>query len=164
MAPFTFTCLSFGLWVENGMTSLECCEFCAARDREVLIQPAVDRRISDLVQDVVALIRDVPGAGLSGDDSGLKDAFEEWADQLNNQHSIFFDEYDRLAWSCCEEIAGGLEDLELAVIAAFSHEFADHACISGFIENGSLEQFPPVKQVVVNQLYRGVSEFAVPDL
>jgi hypothetical protein len=72
------------------MSTTETCDICFARDRETLIRPAVERRIKGLVQEAVVDIRKLPGAGLSGDDSGLKDVFEEWADQIASQHSIFF--------------------------------------------------------------------------
>ena len=101
------------------MSATETCDICFARDRETLIRPAVERRIKELVREAIVDILKLRGAGLSGDDSGLKDVFEEWADQIASQHSIFFDTYDGLVWSVCAELVSKLGGAEIAVLAAY---------------------------------------------
>jgi hypothetical protein len=76
--------------LKGGSNTSETCDICFARDRETLIRPASERRLKARVEQAVAEIRKLEGAGLSGDDSGLKDVFEEWADQISSQHSMFF--------------------------------------------------------------------------
>ena len=73
------------------MSTTETCTNCFARDREVLIRPAVKARMQQLIKLAVRHMRQLPGAGLSGDDSGLADVFEEWADQLAYEQSYAFD-------------------------------------------------------------------------
>lgn len=142
------------------MSTTEPRDICFARDRDTLIRPAVERRIKQLVQEAIADIRKLPGEGLSGDDSGLKDVFEEWADQIAFQHSIFFDAYDALVWSVCTELVSKLGDAEIAVLAAYSDEFGDYSCTQEFIETQSLDGFDAVG-AVTNRLYRALEEFGV---
>jgi hypothetical protein len=142
------------------MSATETCEICFARDRETLIRPAVERRIKELVREAIVDIRKLPGAGLSGDDSGLKDVFEEWADQIAFQHSIFFDAYDDLVWSVCAELVSKLGGPEIDVLAAYSDEFSNYSCTEEFIETQSLDGFDALS-AVTNQLYRALSEFSV---
>jgi hypothetical protein len=138
----------------------ETCDICFARDRETLIRPASERRLQALVEQGVAEIRKLEGAGLSGDDSGLKDVFEEWADQISSQHSIFFKLYDDLVWSVCSELVCKLDDAEIALLAAYTDEFGDYSCTKEFIETQSLDGFDAVS-AVLHQLYRALETFAV---
>jgi hypothetical protein len=142
------------------MSGTETCDICFARDRETLIRPAVQRRIEQLVQEAVADIRKMEGAGFSGDDSGLKDVFEEWADQIATQHSIIFDTYDDLVWSVCAELVSKLGEVEIALLAAYSDKFDDYSCTKEFIETQSLDGFD-AESAVTNQLYRALEDFSV---
>jgi hypothetical protein len=132
---------------------------CFARDRETLIRPAVERRIKELAQQAIVEIRKLEG-GFSGDDSGLKDVFEEWADQVAFEHSIIFDAYDDLVWSVCAGLASTLGDVEIASLAAYSNEFDDYSCTSKFMETQSLDGFDAVG-AATNQLYRALYKFSV---
>jgi hypothetical protein len=142
------------------MSTLETCDICFARDRETLIRPAVERRMKELVQEAVAGIRAMEGARFSGDDSGLKDVFEEWANQVATQHSILFDLYEDIVWSVCVEIVSKLGDVEIASLAAYSYQFDDYSCTQKFIDTQSLDGFGPIN-AVTNQLYRALREFSV---
>jgi hypothetical protein len=142
------------------MSATETCDICFARGRETLIRPAVERRMKGLVQKAIVDIRKLEGAGLSGDDSGLKDVFEEWADQIAFQHSIMFDAYDDLVWSVCAELVSKLGDVEIALLAAYSDEFGDYSCTREFTETQSLDGFAPVN-AVKNQLYHALQEFSL---
>jgi len=142
------------------MSTTETSDIRLARDRETLIRPAIERRTKQLVQEAIANIRKLPGGGLSGDDSGLKDVFEEWADQIAVQHSVFFDVYDDLVWSVCAELVSKLGNAEIAVLAAYSDEFGDYSGTDKFIETQSLDDFDAVS-AVTNRLYRALEEFSV---
>jgi hypothetical protein len=112
------------------------------------------------VQEAIVDIRKLEGAGFSGDDSGLKDVFEEWADQIAFQHSIIFDAYDGLVWSVCAELVSKLGHVEIASLAAYSDEFDDYSCTPKFIETQSLDGFDPVG-AVTKKLYRALHGFSV---
>jgi len=142
------------------MSTTETSDIRLAWDRETLIRSAVERRTKHLVQEAIADIRKLPGGGLSGDDSGLKDVFEEWVDQIAFQHSVFFDVYDDLVWSVCAELVSKLGDAEIAVLAAYSDEFSDYSGTDKFIETRSLDGFDAVS-AVTNRLYRALEEFSV---
>jgi hypothetical protein len=142
------------------MSAAETCDICFARDRDTLIRPAAERRIKELVQEAIVDIRKLEGAGFSGDDSGLKDVFEEWADQVAFQHSIIFDAYDDLVSSVCAGLVSKLGDVEIASLAAYSSEFDDYSCTPKFIETQSLDGFDAVG-AVTDQLYRALYKFSV---
>jgi hypothetical protein len=157
LAASTNSSCEFGA---QAMNASETYDFCFARDRETLIRPASERRLKALVQQAVAEVRKLEGAGLSGDDSGLKDIFEEWADQISSQHSVFFELHDKFVWSVCADLVAKLQDAELAVLAAYTDEFDDYSCTEKFIETQSLDGFDAVG-AVLNQLYRALETFGV---
>jgi len=142
------------------MSGTETCDVCFARDREILLRPAAERRIKLLVEEAVANIRKLPGAGMSGDDSGLEDVFEEWANQMAFEHSVVFDLYDDAVSSTCENLVSKLGDAEIALLAAYSEEFSDYSCTEKFIGTHSLDSFAP-NDAVTKWLYSALSEFSV---
>ena len=144
---------------ENGGGGTETCDICFAKDREVLIRPAVRHRMDELVQEAVTRIREIGPAEFSGD-SGRNDVFEEWADQVARQHSILFREYERLVEGVCRSLVESLGHIELIVLAAFSEDFDQHSCGEGFIESESLEGFD-VLDAVSKELYRQTANFAL---
>ena len=124
-----------------------------------LLEPAAEQRIAQLIDDIVAHIRTLPGAGHSGDMSGLKDVFEEWADQLAFDQSVFFDEYERLAYWSCDKRVRELSYFEICVLAAFSEEFARYTSTDLFQEEASLDQFGEI-EAVVTHLFGRLSRYA----
>jgi len=132
-----------------------------AEDREVVIEPAVERRMKELVEIAVKRIRELPGAGgLEGDDSDLNDVFEEWADQLAYEHSVFFRVYDDLAEAVCNDIVKELDRFEREVLSVFSIEFGEHTDSDDFKENSSLDEFNP-QSALSFELYRNVCGYAI---
>jgi hypothetical protein len=142
------------------MNKTDTCGVCFARDRDRLIAPAVKRRTDALVQKAVQRMRALPGAGLSGEDCGLKDVFEEWADQLAYEESWCFEDYGTLALTVCEQVVAKLSELERDTLAAFSDAFIEYSCTSEFTDDNSMEGFD-ASFAAAEHLYRAFVEFAI---
>ncbi|MGE0205786.1 MAG: hypothetical protein AB7E70_03040 [Hyphomicrobiaceae bacterium] len=123
-----------------------------AGDRLAVIRPAVEARFKKALDDAVAFMRAAPGAGMSGDDSGLADVFEEWADQLAFEHSFCFDLYDQVALDACSYVIDDLSPLEFSVLAAFTERCPD--------EEESLDEFD-ARSAVFEHVYGMLSEYGI---
>ena len=100
------------------------CSTCIPRDRERALSAYVERRMKQLVSEAESEMRSLEGR-MSGDDSGLADIFEEWADQLCGEHTVFFDLYEEMAHDICDSLVSKLSPFEIEMLAAFTEQFLD---------------------------------------
>ena len=138
----------------------ETCDNCFARDRDSLIRPSAEDMVRRLVDQAVKNMRELPGHGLSGEDSGLADVFEEWADQVSGEHSVMFRLYEDLAEQTCESIVANRSPLEIAVIAAYSDGFTDYSCTEDFIDSRSIVGFD-ARAAASQQLFKEFEAYAL---
>ena len=100
------------------------CSTCNPRDRDRALSGYVERRMEQLVSEAESEMRSLKDK-MSGDDSGLADIYEEWADQLHGEHSVFFDIYREIAHDVCDSLVSKLCPFEIEILAAFTEQFLD---------------------------------------
>ena len=135
---------------------------CLPAERDLLLRPARRTEIAITGHCVCGPYARTSWCRHSGADSGLEDIFEEWAISflLVSEHSVFFSEYDRLAYSSCSHALSSLTDLELAALVSFSPDAYDRYTSSdAFQDENSLGDFD-VKEAAENLLYAWLFDFA----
>ncbi len=79
-------------------------------DRLALVKQLAESMYNGLVAVVIADIKALPdNCRQSGDDSNLKDVWEEFKDQLQNEQSIFFDAFAHTIQSLCSKRVSELD-------------------------------------------------------
>ena len=141
------------------MSESKTCTFCFSRDREIIIEPAIKRRMGELVQETVKRVRELPGAGMDGDDSGLNDVFEEWADQVAYERSPFYDHYEGLVWQVCSGVLDDLDRFQVDVLSAFTKDFDEYSTTEEFTEKPSDDDFFH-RQALLNELFDKAVSYA----
>lgn len=78
------------------------------------------------VRKIVSRIRSLSSGGLSGEDSGLANVWEEFVDQVQYEESIFFDQYVGIIEGVCAAITETIPEHELWLIWLDTIEWLDH--------------------------------------
>lgn len=76
--------------------------------------------------EVLNLIKALPPeCRQSGDDSGLKNVWEEWKAQVQEEHSVFYESYEETIRSLCYQFIESLPEEERALLWHYSEAYFD---------------------------------------
>jgi len=86
-------------------------------EREKLIEMAIVEKYEKYTNQVVALFKAIPDK-LSGDDSPLKNAWEEWVYQVQYQQSAFYYVYEEQIRLYCKSVIDEMSPAEVKLLWA----------------------------------------------
>ena len=88
---------------------------CSERDK--LIEIAISEKYEKYTRQIIDLMKAIPDK-MSGDDSPLKDVWEEWAYQVQYEQSAFYNVYEEQIRTFCKSIVEELLPDELKLLWA----------------------------------------------
>jgi hypothetical protein len=127
-------------------------------DKERLehVERIVEAMYGGLVTQVIADVKALPETcRQSGDDSVLKDVWEEFKDQLQREQSNFFAFYEDTIRGLCTRLVAGLDRERQGLLWLWSDGYYDWNDEAAGIPWGS-----PVEEAVSNELYNRVGDVA----
>src|SRR5579872_6705625 len=126
------------------------------RDRYELIRRLVEAAYDGLVRQVIADVRTLPDSfRQSGDDSKLKDVWEEFKYQIQREQSFAFDAYSQLILDLCERRVESILEEQQQLLWLWSDGYLDLWADEGEV---SLDDLQPT--AVAKELYDRVCNAA----
>jgi len=123
------------------------------KQREII--SIIEAKYQEYAQDVIQQVR---GLGRecrqSGDDSGLKDVWEEFKSQVQGQESAFFHLYQETIRDICGLVARKLSEAEFRLLWLLSDAYTDR-------EEEGFPALPELTEDVVEELYSTVVSMAM---
>jgi hypothetical protein len=125
-------------------------------DRLRLVSGIVDAMYDSLLTAVIADIKGLPeGSKQSGDDSGLKDVWEEFKYQMQREQSAVFDLYEEVIEGICSRLVGELDRERRLLLWLWSDGFFDWW---GAKDEASVEDFDD--EAITKELYNRLCDVA----
>jgi hypothetical protein len=131
---------------------------CPLTESEVVRELANDI-LQRLVRATIRGLRTLP-AGLSGDDSGLKNVWDEICVQVQTSQSIHWEDYERTVWDLASGYVSKLKDIEKAALWLQTSEGEDWQLDDWEDRdpNAAIDD-REIIQMVVDQLYADADDF-----
>ena len=130
-----------------------------ADERMRLIEQAITEKYKKYADKIIELVKALPEEYRQSGDSPWKNVWEEWVDQVQHQHSVFYELYEEQIRALCTSVINEMSDDEITLLWAgrdpLHNDDMDDDELDGFVVLGQM------KFDLQDELFRLVNEVAV---